>query len=62
VDGDRERLLDAGTDGYLGKPVRLTDLARRCPRCGLLSRSGDPRLSRSAESLLKWETGAGTDP
>jgi CheY-like chemotaxis protein len=27
MDGDRERLLDAGMDGYLRQPVQPADLA-----------------------------------
>ena len=34
MDGDRERFLAAGFDGYLSKPVNIADLVDTVNRCG----------------------------
>jgi len=33
MEGDRQRCLDAGMDGYLSKPVRLDDLLKALRAC-----------------------------
>jgi CheY-like chemotaxis protein len=38
MEGDRERFLAAGFDGYLSKPVNIADLVDTVNRCGVEAR------------------------
>src|SRR5262249_15552022 len=40
MQGDRERCLDAGMDGYIAKPVNVADLAHAIERWGRAKQSG----------------------
>jgi CheY-like chemotaxis protein len=43
--GDRELCLEAGMDGYIGKPIRIDDLVGALSACHPLERAPQPRPS-----------------
>lgn len=46
LEGDRERCLDAGMDGYISKPVKMEDLREALGKCEPQRVQRDVRLDR----------------
>ncbi|MBV9300645.1 MAG: response regulator [Acidobacteriaceae bacterium] len=51
MNGDRERCLAAGMDGYVTKPIRLQELESEIEHCGIALRSRPPISSLDTEQL-----------
>jgi CheY-like chemotaxis protein len=59
MQGDRERVLESGFDGYLSKPINATSLAQELER--LLSKRDDRNAARSrAETKLERKAASAT--